>query len=246
MFEDIDRFRYEHKYVEPEINLIGMEARLAALLKKDDHVGDRGFYSIRSLYFDDYSDRFLYENISGVDERTKWRIRIYDQNDRFISLERKIRKSDMVAKQSCPINKMTFEEIMAGTIGIEPGNPQLLNLFVREIKTRALHPAVIVEYERTPFVCAEGNTRVTIDRNIRSSSELGAFLENRSLISRPVLLSGQNLLEVKYDMFLPDQIAHAVEHGRMRRETFSKYYLARRFSYNGTVRYGFAAGRERI
>lgn len=244
MFEDIDRYRHEHKYIEPDINLIGMESRLNMLLKRDNHVGDKGFYSIRSLYFDDYSNRYLYENIAGVDERTKWRIRIYDQNDDFISLERKIRKSDLIAKQSCSINVMTFEEIMAGTIGIEPDNPPLLNLFTREIKTRALHPAVIVEYERIPFVCAEGNTRVTIDRNVRSSSELASFLEKRSLVSRPVLPSGQNLLEIKFDMYLPDQIAHAIEHGRMRRETFSKYYLARRYSFNKMSQYGFAAVRE--
>lgn len=246
MFEDIDRYRHEHKYLEPEIDLIGMESRLDALLKKDIHVGDKGYYSIRSLYFDDYSNRFLYENIAGVDERTKWRIRIYDQNDEFISLESKIRKSDLITKRSCSISIKMFEHIMSGIIGIEADNPSLLNLFIKEIKTRGLRPVIIVEYERTPYVCAEGNTRITIDRNIRSSSELTRFLENRPLISRPVLLSGQNLLEVKYDMFLPDQIAHTIEHGRMRRETFSKYYLARRFGYNGMAGYGFAAGGERI
>ena len=239
MFEEIDRYRHEHKYIEPKINLIGIGSRLDAMLKKDCHVGDKGFYSIRSLYFDDYSDRFLNENISGVDERTKWRIRIYDQNNGFISLERKIRKSDLIAKQSCAIDMVTFDGIMAAAIGISPENPPLLNLFIKEMKTRSLHPSIIVEYERTPYVCSEGNTRVTIDRDIRSSSELTAFLEDRPLVSRPILLSGQNLLEVKYDMYLPDQVAHAIEHGRMRRETFSKYYLARRFCYNGIVQQGF-------
>ena len=135
MFEDIDRYRHEYKYIESNINLIGMESRLDSLMKKDRHVGDKGYYSIRSLYFDDYSDRFLYENIAGVDERTKWRIRIYDQNDGFISLERKIRKSDLIAKQSCAIDAAAFELIMAGTIGILPENPPLLNLFIREMNT---------------------------------------------------------------------------------------------------------------
>lgn len=240
MFEEVKCFRHEHKYIETKSNLTGIESRLDLLMKKDRHVGGKGFYSIRSLYFDDYSDRFLYENIAGVDERTKWRIRIYDQNDGYISLERKIRKSDLTAKQSCSIDMVTFDRIMARTIGIYPENPPLLNLFIREMKTRSLHPAIIVEYERMPYVCAEGNTRITIDRNIRSSSELASFLEDRPLISRPVLLSGRDLLEVKYDMYLPDQIAHAIEHGRMRRETFSKYYLARKFCYNGIARYGFS------
>ncbi len=233
MFEDITRFRHEHKYIEPEINLIGMQQRLSALMKKDPYVSDKGCYSIRSLYFDDYRDRFLNENIDGVDERSKWRIRIYDRSTEHISLERKIRKSDLISKQSCTIDICTYEKLINKTAMIDENNPPLLNLFIKEIRGSGLHPVVIVEYERTPFVHSSGNTRVTIDRNIRSSSEISAFLEDRRLNARPVLSSGQNLIEVKYDAFLPDQIAHAIEHGRMRRETFSKYYLARKFTFNG-------------
>ncbi|MBO4890903.1 MAG: polyphosphate polymerase domain-containing protein [Lachnospiraceae bacterium] len=233
MFEDIKKFRHEHKYIEPEINLVGMQQRLGALMKKDPHVSEKGYYSIRSLYFDDYRDRFLNENIDGVDERSKWRIRIYDRSADRISLERKIRKSDLISKQSCVIDICTYEKLLDKTAKIDEDNPPLLNLFIKEIRTSGLHPAVIVEYERTPFVHSSGNTRVTIDRNIRSSSETDAFLEDRQLNARPVLPKGYNLIEVKYDAFLPDQIAHATEHGRMRRETFSKYYLARKFPYNG-------------
>lgn len=237
MFEEIDRYRHEHKYIESEINLIGIETRLGALLKRDSHVYDNGCYSIRSLYFDDLHNTFLNENIDGVDERTKWRIRIYDRKRDHISLERKMRKSDLIAKQSCTVSEAEFDAILNKSLDISPDNPPLLNVFIKEIKLRALRPVIVVEYERTPFVCAEGNTRVTIDRNIRSSSEVGAFLEDRVLACRPVLMSGQNLIEVKYDAYLPDHIAHAIEHGRMRRETFSKYYLACRLPYSAKGRY---------
>ena len=129
----------------------------------------------------------------------------------------------------------TFDSIIAKKAVISAANPPLLNQFIKEITTHLLHPVVIVEYERTPFIAREGNTRITIDRNIRTSSELDAFLEDRILPARPLLMKGHNLLEVKYDQFLPDAIAHTIEHGRMRRETFSKYYLARRFPLNGHI-----------
>ena len=235
MFEELKKFRHEHKYIEPEINLKGMESRIRVLMKHDRHVGEKGYYSIRSLYFDDYSDRYLNENIDGTDERSKWRIRIYDRSDNFISLEQKIRKSDLISKRSCAIDRDIYESIMNKSATISDSNPPLLNLFITEMKTHALHPAVIVEYDRTPFAAAEGNTRVTFDRNIRSSPEIDALLSDRELSSRPVLASGHNLIEVKYDAFLPDQIAHTIEHGRMRRETFSKYVLARKFPYDGVV-----------
>jgi len=233
MFEELTRFRHEHKYIEPEINLIATEKRLAAIMKKDPHTPESGSYNVRSLYFDDHESRYLYDNIDGVGERQKWRIRVYNGSSDHISLERKIRKYDLITKQSCAIDIDTFNSIMAKTVKFEPDNQPLLNMFIKEMKTQALHPVVIIEYERTPFVCREGNTRVTIDRNIRSSSEVGSLLSGKPLNTRSVLQKGQSLMEVKYDSFLPDHIRDTIEHGRMRRETFSKYYLARKFPYDG-------------
>ena len=226
MFNEERHFRHEYKYIEPEVNLLAAELRLRSVMKKDSHVSDKGYYSIRSLYFDDYDDTFLNENIAGVDEREKWRIRIYDRSSSFISLERKSRKADLISKASCRIDTGTYDKIMKGRMDIRDGNPPLLNEFYIGMRTRLIRPAVIVEYERTPFIAKEGNTRVTFDRNIRSSSELDALLSDRELAARPVL-------EVKFDGFLPDHIAHTIETGRMRRETFSKYYLTRKFTFTG-------------
>ena len=233
MFEEITAFRHEHKYIEPEINLISAQKRLQQIMKIDEHASEKGFYNVRSLYFDDYHDRYISENCDGVDERMKWRIRVYDRDSSFISLERKIRKSDLISKQSCTINRDVLDRIIRKDINVSESYAPLLNDFIKEMRIHMLHPVVIVEYERIPYVCMEGNTRITFDRNIRSSPELDSLLSDNEIQSRPVLLSGHNLMEVKYSGFLPDHIAHLVEHGRMRRETFSKYYLARKFSYNG-------------
>ncbi len=234
MFEELTGYRHEYKYIEPETVLIALEQRLAVIMNKDPHVNKTGDYHIRSLYFDDYDNRFLYENINGVDERQKWRIRIYNGDRSHMVLERKIRKHDLIKKQSCTLDEDFFNGILQKTADITAGTPPLLNMFISEMKMHMLRPAVIVEYERTPFVYHEGNTRVTIDRNIRSSSDFDLFLSDGALNSRSVLQNGQNLIEVKFDMFLPDHIRHTIEHGRMRRETFSKYYLARKFPYKGS------------
>lgn len=235
MFEELTGYRHEHKYIEAESDLTAASSRLSAVMKRDSHLKDKSCYSIRSLYFDDHFNTFLDENINGTDERCKWRLRIYDMDSSYISLERKIRKGDMIAKQHCAIDNETCTKLMEHSANISSANPDLLNLFIKEMKTRLIRPVIIVEYERTPFVCTEGNTRVTIDRNIRSSSELDALCAARPLVSRPLLPAGQNLLEVKYDAFLPSYIMRTIEHGRMRRETFSKYALARRLPYNGRL-----------
>ena len=77
-----------------------------------------------------------------------------------------------------------------------------------------------------------GNVRVTFDRNIRSSSVIGSFLEN-GLFVRPVMPVGQHVLEVKYDEFIPDYIKDSLEIGSLRQTAYSKYYLCRKFSTGG-------------
>ena len=92
---------------------------------------------------------------------------------------------------------------------------------------------MIVEYDRTPFVEKLGNTRVTFDRNIRSSDAVQSFLEKR-IPGRPIMPAGRQILEVKYDEFLPDYLCRNLQLSRLRQTTFSKYYLCRRYSLSGT------------
>ena len=233
MLYDYKGFRHEYKYILTDAGLTAVQKRLQVLMKTDPHLSGRSYYNVRSIYFDDYDDSFLNDNINGVDRRIKWRIRIYDRNREYISLECKMRKSDLISKKACTIDVETFNRIIDKKAEISQQNAELLNVFIKETRTRILLPRVIVEYERTPFVCNAGNTRITIDRKIRSSSETDAFLADRELFARPVLPEGYDLMEVKFDGFLPDHIAHSIEDGNMRRETFSKYYLARKFGFNG-------------
>ena len=92
-----------------------------------------------------------------------------------------------------------------------------------------LAPKVIVAYERTPFVYAPGNVRITFDRNIGSTTDLsGFFRENLPL--RPVMPMGKHVLEVKYDEFLPDFLYDVMNLGSLRQSAYSKYYFCRKFT----------------
>ena len=69
-----NRFRHEFKYLSTLGQLKAIQVRLTGLIPLDPHVGPDGIYNIRSLYFDDYEDRYLKENEAGVDPREKFRI----------------------------------------------------------------------------------------------------------------------------------------------------------------------------
>ena len=78
------------------------------------------------------------------------------------------------------------------------------------------------------FVYPDGNTRVTLDLNISASADIHSFF-NKEFYGRPVMPTGKHLLEVKFDEFLPDHIAHAAQTNSLKRTNYSKYYLCRKF-----------------
>ena len=88
---------------------------------------------------------------------------------------------------------------------------------------------MIVEYDRIPYVYQNGNVRITLDTNLRSSRSIDLFLEP-SIPHRPVMPPGQQLLEVKYDAYLPDFIYRSLQLSSLRQTAFSKYYLCRKFT----------------
>ena len=107
--------------------------------------------------------------------------------------------------------------------------PPLLRKLTLQMMTRRLRPVVIVEYERIPYVYKNGNVRITLDTNIRSSCAVDRFLEEQ-IPNRPVMPAGQQLLEVKYDEYLPDFIYRALQLHSLRQTAFSKYYICRKYT----------------
>ena len=77
------------------------------------------------------------------------------------------------------------------------------------ILTRGLRPKVLVDYDRTPFICHDGNTRITLDENLRTRPYIAhLFASPRAMI--PVLEPHQVILEVKFDDYLPGYLSDAL------------------------------------
>ena len=184
-------------------------------------------YLIRSLYFDDILDRCMDENDAGVDQRQKFRIRIYDPHSQTIHLEIKEKNNGMTKKLSCNLTKEECEKIIAGTLPCFFDQRRPLAQLQMQMRCSLMRPKAIIEYERTAFVHPTGNVRITFDRNIMASRHCTAFFSDRLTGAIPLLPAGVHVLEVKYDELLPDFIAKALEVGKLQQTAFSKYYLGR-------------------
>ena len=218
-------YRHELKFMVSDADLEIIRYRLKPIMRKDEHQqGDA--YTIRSLYFDDFQDSCVKENEDGIDNRKKYRLRIYNGDDSFIKLEKKSKLRGMTKKVAVTVSKEDCVSYMLGEkVPIRESSSDLEKEFFAQIQMYGMHPVSIVEYERTAFVEPKGNVRITFDRNISGSEKRDAFLDRPPLI--PLLPKGMHILEVKYDELLPEYIAQILDIGRLQQTAFSKYYYAR-------------------
>ena len=225
-----ERYRHEFKYLISEGQKELLRLRLKGLMKPDPYADKSGTYHIRSLYFDDYGNSGYYDNLNGGDPRVKYRIRIYGHSADRIALERKRKERGMTYKTSTLITRSDYDHLVRGELLTDLTKlPPLMRDMQLQIRTRRAHPVVIVDYDRTPFVCRNGNVRITLDANIASSREFARFFDEK-LPRRPVLQRGVSLLEVKYDEFLPDPIYRALQLDSLTQTAFSKYFLCRTYT----------------
>lgn len=225
------RFRNELKYICSDAELEILRARVSSVMKLDPYARQGG-YTIRSIYFDDLFDTCKHENEDGTSPREKWRIRSYNLNSDRIVLECKRKERGMINKVSTAISYDQFQSILARRLYMTADNPPVLNRFLKLQQTRLFRPKVIVEYERQPYIYKLGNVRVTFDRNIASSPDIRSFF-SENMFKRPILPEKHQLLEIKYDAYIPDFIYQSIQMTNMQRVTFSKYYMCRKFSLGG-------------
>ena len=225
-------WRNELKFVCTDAELAVLRVRLSALMRMDENQhGD--CYRIRSLYFDDMDDLAMQENAAGVDSRKKYRIRYYNDGSDRLRLEIKSKLHSKCHKDSCKISRQQCDDLLMGLLPpLSPNDPAPMRELSILAHTTRLAPRLIVEYERTAFVDPVGNVRITFDRNITASDRVQDFYEP-FLNARPLLPPKVHVLEVKYDEFLPNHIAQALELSTFRQSSFSKYYLGRFAAWGG-------------
>ena len=216
-------YRVEKKFLVSDADLKILAGRLKTVMKADVNQQGEG-YTIRSLYFDDIWDSCTAENESGVDNRSKIRIRTYSPDSPKLYLENKEKLNGYTKKSRDILTREECNSIMAGN-ALQFGTRSVVNTLSIAMKSRHMRPKAIIEYERSAFVYPLGNVRITFDRNISASRCCEDFLSRQIRQKTPVLPQGMHILEIKYDEFLPDVIAQLIEIGNMKQTAFSKYYL---------------------
>src|SRR5690606_24258 len=83
------KLRNELKYYINIHDYLTLRSKVSAVFTLDVHSLSSEGYGIRSLYFVGVHDHSLYDKNDGIFKREKYRIRIYNEKDDVINLERK-------------------------------------------------------------------------------------------------------------------------------------------------------------
>lgn len=217
--------RYELKHYINYSDVLQLRARLPLVAGIDEHAVQGNGYRIKSVYFDNYNDKALKEKIDGVNEREKFRLRLYNDDTSFIRLEKKSKKNGLCFKQSTLITKEECMQLLEGNYDTlkEKGNPLCMELYAK-MQYQQLRAKSIVDYMREAYVYPMGNVRVTLDYDIRTSNKIQDFIKPEPIT---VPIAQVFILEVKYDNFLPEIIRGMVSLSSRRSTAFSKYAATR-------------------
>ncbi len=223
-------YRHELKYEIPYTEYLIMRGRLRKIMKADPHTDDDGRYRISSIYFDNSDDKALKEKTDGISRREKFRIRYYNDDLSFITLEKKMKIDDLCLKYDAVITKAECEMILNGDYGFMKNHTEsLIRELYAKIYYQRLRPRVMVTYVREPYIYQAGNVRITFDSCIRTSLFSKEFLTDRISDISATDTPRYMLLEVKYDEFLPGIIQRLIQTNNLRQQSFSKYETCRRF-----------------
>ena len=220
-------YRYELKFLISEAVAALLKQQLKAVMQLDSHsVSEEYSYDIRSLYFDDTYSSAYREKVNGEEFRRKYRIRMYNNDPSFISLECKHKDENMTYKESCKLSQQVAKALINKQyLRVHSAN-RFLNKFLREAVSRNLSPSIIVDYRRTAFTYPVSEVRITFDEDLRSGrNDLDLFNENMNTFA--MYPDGVCVLEVKCNEFIPQHILSILNSVPKLRQAVSKFAVCR-------------------
>ena len=170
---------------------------------------------VNSLYFDDYNHTNIRENLNGISNRKKFRIRWYGKNKFILNnpkLEVKIKDNILNYKRIFPL------KILEGTnLKISKNIKFICNEVNSVLKKQLLTATVTTHYERLYLISTNKKIRTTIDYNLEGTN-FNCYFQN------PIFKTSKDLiLEFKYNRNYDNFVRNNLQKISARYSKNSKY-----------------------
>jgi hypothetical protein len=201
-----------------------MANKLSKICQRDSFSDADGGYLISSLYFDDYNQSAVFDKLSGIRDRKKFRVRVYNYQPNVIKLERKIKREYVTEKSHIQISKEEYDTLVSGDVSILRHKDDVVAKdFYLYYRTKNLRPRVVVEYRREAFIYKYGDVRITFDSSLRAGVFQNDLFSNGYMIS--AIPQDQIILEVKYTGYFPDVVRNIIQIDNLQWQSVSKYVM---------------------
>ncbi len=202
---DENGFRFERKYHVENMPF----AAIVHLVKRNPALFRQAFPDrvINNIYLDTPSRRSLLENLDGIADRIKARIRWYGEMLGPIKkpvLEFKIKRGMVGAKDAFVLAPFTVEPKMSASVVHDALDRSDLEDHIR-FELHKFEPVLLNRYRRKYFISADGHYRITLDWEL----EYYRFDRHFNLFTRPVRDLNSTVVELKYSGSI-DQIDERV------------------------------------
>ena len=194
--------RYERKWIfkninELEVTNILLRSNLLFRFQYDNR-------SVNSIYFDDLNYSSIKENLDGVAEKKKYRIRWYGEKDKLNNpkLEIKTKKGFQTNKKVSEINELNNMKFLLdqNIEKIEEIINNKLNL------NKRIFPLLSTHYNRDYFISNNGLVRATVDYDLESISLSNN--KDKNIIKN---YNRNIILELKYDIDLDNYVRNSIK-----------------------------------
>lgn len=210
--------RYERKY---QIN----DKRIYII---SNHLKTLGFFReyptryVNSIYYETNNFELFNSSEAGYSERTKIRIRWYDNSDNQ-HLEYKIKEAELGKKNFK--NEISFSDNLKDISIIDPSYKKYNSRKIPKTINSIYYPKVAVSYKRDYLISKNQSTRLTIDYDIKFARIFNYCDQYKINFWKP---EDNSVLEIKYDQDTSNEffLSEVAEQLKLNLSRFSKYCQA--------------------
>ena len=174
---------------------------------------------IKTIYFDNYFREVEKDKKNDINSVYKYRIRMYNNSDSNVFLERKTNENGYIKKIKEKIEKKEVVDVINGRFKDLLREDECLKteLYIKML-LKSLRPSLLIEYTREAWVDKSSNTRITIDKDLKSTTDCGKFFESFKSVPKE-----KYILEIKWDKYMPDYILNIIQSVQGKKMTKSKF-----------------------
>lgn len=218
--------RLELKYYFHTDDLRDIKNYLNASMITDPNDQSEDGYKITSLYFDTVDDDDLNQKLDGIIYREKYRVRIYNDDCKFGKFEIKRKLNNCIQKVSIDLSEKEIEEIINNDYSCLDKFEKISYVSSR-MKYLSYKPKTIVSYYRKAFFLPINNIRITLDTSLCTYGFETNLFKIADMAPISIQKNGYQILEIKYEDYIPEYITDFLMSKSTVRSSISKYALSR-------------------